>query len=1182
MLSRLKHSCNPNAIVQFDGRKATLLAIRTLKAGDAIQISFSLPYFACDAGGRGPALQMRFSDVVSCQCEACTPVDWSDVPEINETIKCPDCTEELGTIEELIVDGSKLTCSRCGKKCRRCLMRYFKAKKRFMKDYSRSPNASVRKDCGSWMSDSSVFDDLLSRMTDMEKFVVLPCQFEMNDLLHTISAPLFPGVDFRSAASMAGRDSWEEFKDTIKAYEVSSSLPLQTCLYFNAWFFPVWFGCSVYVLSLKLEALSELFQPLAVTVLVAATVVEMIRVYLGYSGNILEKIPELVGFWLLTLLVQFPLVTFSLFATGLKHRSVEVTLNAILMVFVSLELFFGYFSIKRIARKQVLRLRALQRSLNISAETRKTGETTFFGLLRAFLAMALLKDRPVVFEEEWPKMRPTILKLLRQDPVTKPEWHDLFYTVHSVCTWDDKGPPKVYQALTEDILQFIKQANQRVLTLQDDQALLKAYIADWRKFFEQCTYLPMPFNSLEVPSNTSTGGKASSTVGSKRNNNDDGVVRKLMLDTWNTSIFSTIKNRLQDASMKLVQAERNGEAFDSLLVIGVRESYVNLCSNTEDKLQIYRENFERAYLEATETFYKQKAQEYLQANGVENYMKYAEQKLREEEARGRKYLQDNQQSMESLMKCCVDVLVTAFRDVILAECPRMIRANETEKLGVMFRLLDRIPDNVEPMLQYLEGHIVMRGLAEMAASAATIAHDCEKYVEALLNEYWTFTDLVKTAFSDDPRFLTARDKAFKIVVNSTRVFSLDVPTKPKSQGGKGVPESKCPELLANYCDMLLRKTPLSKKLSADEVESRLRDVLVILKYVENRDVFMRFHKAHLTRRLILETSSDYEKEEHMVEWLRDVGMPAEYVSKISRMFQDIKVSEDLNQQFKDHIRASRGSLADSICVKILNAGAWSRGSERVTVSLPMELEDYIPEVEEFYKSKHSGRKLQWHHHMSNGTLIFTSDLGKYDLDVTTFQMAVLLSWNMRPDDSLSLESLRLSTQLPDTELRRTLWSLVNFPKLKQQVLQYQPDVSSAKDFTDATVFWVNKSFSLIKNGKVQKRGKVNLIGRLQLSTEKASDDDSEGMRKYFLPFLIFGHPIRITLLRIVRTQEAILKVMKTRKTLSNAQLHVEVVLLLRNMFLPSKKLIKEQIEWLIESRYIARDTTDINSYVYVV
>lgn len=70
-------------------------------------------------------------------------------------------------------------------------------------------------------------------------------------------------------------------------------------------------------------------------------------------------------------------------------------------------------------------------------------------------------------------------------------------------------------------------------------------------------------------------------------------------------------------------------------------------------------------------------------------------------------------------------------------------------------------------------------------------------------------------------------------------------------------------------------------------------------------------------------------------------------------------------------------------------------------------------------------------------------------------------------------------------------------------------------------------------------------------------------------------------LRILRTQEAIVKIMKTRQRITNAQLHVEVVDLLRNMFLPSKKLIKEQIEWLIESHYIARDTTNMDYYVYL-
>lgn len=32
---------------------------------------------------------------------------------------------------------------------------------------------------------------------------------------------------------------------------------------------------------------------------------------------------------------------------------------------------------------------------------------------------------------------------------------------------------------------------------------------------------------------------------------------------------------------------------------------------------------------------------------------------------------------------------------------------------------------------------------------------------------------------------------------------------------------------------------------------------------------------------------------------QEVGMPADYVNKLARMFQDIKVSEDLNQSFKE-------------------------------------------------------------------------------------------------------------------------------------------------------------------------------------------------------------------------------------------------------------------------------------------
>ena len=58
-------------------------------------------------------------------------------------------------------------------------------------------------------------------------------------------------------------------------------------------------------------------------------------------------------------------------------------------------------------------------------------------------------------------------------------------------------------------------------------------------------------------------------------------------------------------------------------------------------------------------------------------------------------------------------------------------------------------------------------------------------------------------------------------------------------------------------------------------------------------------------------------------------------------------------------------------------------------------------------------------------------------------------------------------------------------------------------------------------------------------------------------------------------------IMKMRKTLSNAALQTELVEMLKNMFLPSKKLIKEQLEWLIENKYIQRDDGDINTFRYM-
>ena len=64
-------------------------------------------------------------------------------------------------------------------------------------------------------------------------------------------------------------------------------------------------------------------------------------------------------------------------------------------------------------------------------------------------------------------------------------------------------------------------------------------------------------------------------------------------------------------------------------------------------------------------------------------------------------------------------------------------------------------------------------------------------------------------------------------------------------------------------------------------------------------------------------------------------------------------------------------------------------------------------------------------------------------------------------------------------------------------------------------------------------------------------------------------------------QEGIVRIMKMRKTISNAQLQTELVEILKNMFIPQKKMIKEQIEWLIEHKYIKRDENNINQFIYL-
>ena len=64
-----------------------------------------------------------------------------------------------------------------------------------------------------------------------------------------------------------------------------------------------------------------------------------------------------------------------------------------------------------------------------------------------------------------------------------------------------------------------------------------------------------------------------------------------------------------------------------------------MCSDPEDRLKIYKENFEKAYLDSLIQFYHIHAQQFISQNGIIKYLVYADNKLKEEEKRASKYLE---------------------------------------------------------------------------------------------------------------------------------------------------------------------------------------------------------------------------------------------------------------------------------------------------------------------------------------------------------------------------------------------------------------------------------------------------------------------------------------------------------------------------------------------------------------
>ncbi|CAL8098773.1 unnamed protein product [Calicophoron daubneyi] len=148
------------------------------------------------------------------------------------------------------------------------------------------------------------------------------------------------------------------------AYEYVSNLPLQMVLYFNAFYAPFWLIGALLALTIEIHRLDAIYQVINTAIVCLYAVVEGPRIYLGFSGNLMESVPELVGSWLLTVLIQLPAICFMLFNPFMLISPFERSLHSFEFIFIFLEAIIGFFVINILVQHQAIKFQMHLQSKN--------------------------------------------------------------------------------------------------------------------------------------------------------------------------------------------------------------------------------------------------------------------------------------------------------------------------------------------------------------------------------------------------------------------------------------------------------------------------------------------------------------------------------------------------------------------------------------------------------------------------------------------------------------------------------------------------------------------------------------------------------------------------------------------------------------------------------------------------
>ena len=642
-----------------------------------------------------------------------------------------------------------------------------------------------------------------------------------------------------------------------------------------------------------------------------------------------------------------------------------------------------------------------------------------------------------------------------------------------------------------------------------------------------------------------------------------------------------------------IQMERDGDVIDKANIKKCVEMLEMLYIDKSDRddQRLYIATFEPAYLHQTKEFFIQEAERLMGACDAGTYCREVERRIQEELDRCKSTLSPITMPkvevilVEELVRSKIKPLIESDSGVVF-----MIENSRIEQLKDLYTMSARVDINKTDLKKAVTAHVIQEGneinkgvllqpaTPQQAASTATaqpLAQNQQtlaalRWVEDVLALKDKYDNIWKRSFDQDQVLHAALTRSFSDFINSTTF-------------------NRGSEFISLFIDDNMKKG-IKDKTEA-QVDEVLDKAIEVLKYVVDKDLFERYYKKHLSRRLLMNKSISIDVEKQMISRMK-IELGNSFTGKLEAMFKDMATSQDLTQGYRDHIEQLDDKDPTRIDLKIdvLTSGTWpidgiNTGEEdsasKMKVIYPPAIQRVIQAFERFYADKHSGRKLTWQPHLGTADMSIrfqnkqnNRPTRQHDVNVPTSGMIVLLLFqDLDAGESLTYEDIKASTNIWDHELKRILQSLA--VAKKTQILKKEP---MSREISPTDRFFFNENFK--SDYKRVKVGMIAASNRAETERERAQTEQKiDEERNHVLEAAI----VRIMKYVVVKTcgYADANSYIRAKKNLSHEKLIIETINQLTARFKPDIPMIKSRIENLIEREYLER-VEDANppSYTY--